>query len=159
MKKHYLYLFLLFFMFGCNKADIIAEQELSQDSGVILRSGSLEYTFFQNVESFTESSGDNFIEGEIYCSQETVGVFQLGCQLAPGATYLLWTPSGVYSSSTPGSSLKTITTVLRPGINHFSLSVRFSGPNQNGMARLVITSIGGSLLGEGYVDLVAQGHS
>ncbi|MDI5899574.1 hypothetical protein [Flavobacterium yafengii] len=174
MKKKLITLLLFsFFIFSCNNDDI-AEHELSSNHASTLKSknikpytstlksSTLQYSLFQNIQRY-DGGSEVGVNGEIYCSEATVATFQFGYQGNVSTKYELRMPSSPLITSASGRSVRTYTINLQPGINTFSLTVKFSVTTtspQYANARLSLISIDNdtSLDAEGYVDLVADGY-
>jgi hypothetical protein len=168
MKKRIFSLFLLLiFVFSCNSDDVLdstvssaQESNNAQHRVSTRKSGSLQYSLFQNVQQYNLTDAA-YATGEIYCSEATVAVMEFGYQGSPASKYEVRIPGVPLITAASGKSYRTLTVNLYPGINTFSTWVLFSGPDQSANIRLNLVSIGGdvALAADGYIDLVAEGHS
>lgn len=166
-KRIFSLVLLLFFVFSCNSDDALestissAQESNNVEHYVSTRkSSSLQYSLFQNVEQYNLTSA-SYAQGEIYCSEAAVAIIEFGYQGSPASKYEIRMPGSPTITAASGKSFRTLTVNLSPGINTFSVWVLFSGPAQSANLRLNLVSIGGdvTLDAEGYIDLVAQGHS
>ena len=110
----------------------------------------------------TLSNGDNSISGQIYCTEEAEYTFIFAFEGTNGCHYEAGIGTNVRIYPNNGGSFRTITTVLKPGAHDCFVDVKFTGSDQQGYGRLVITKINNVPLNmayEGSVDLVASGHS
>ena len=171
MKKLLCLLSLSLLIFSCVNEEI-SEQPLSSNQASTSQSGakkstaltakssSIQYSLFQVTQEFN-SGTEAVIVGEIYCSQAVEAKFQFGYHGNVPTKYEVRMPGVPLITSAFGPSNRTITTQLLPGINTFSVTVKFSGPNQYANAKLSLLSINNdtSLNAEGDIDLTAQGYS
>lgn len=117
-------------------------------------------TLFTNVEKYEYDSGEQIIEGDIYCPEDTEYTVIFACQGTDGFAYdarfgnLHFYPSN-------GGKFREVTTTLRAGTHHCCVGVQFSGPDQNADVRMVIKKINGSQAGsfDGVNDLVIHAVS
>jgi hypothetical protein len=163
--KTYYFAFLCFTVLisGCSRSsDDDQEQIITLDLQTSTSNNQVNTnTLFQNTDFYTSPSGDNYISGEIYSSEEAEYTFIFAYQGDPGVYYASLGALAPTIRPNNGGNFRTFTITLQPGVNYFSVGVSFSGENQTAMARLVIDKINGrNLYNEpGYVDLVASGQS
>ena len=157
-KRSYIFLSLLLAMSACDNSIT-----MDSESNIMTRSVIKDFTYFNNIETITSETGDCWISGDIYCSREATYTFIFSGEATGNVGY---EPSIVTSPMLRpdnGSNFRTITRVLKPGINHCYVHLLFTGPDQQGYARLIITQINNNPLSSEYtgesVDLVASGYS
>lgn len=159
MNKLYYILFSLLLTVSACDNSIIMESE----PNIMTRSIIRDFTYFNNLETIISETGDCWISGDIYCAREATYTFifafeatgSVGYEASIGATPMIRPDNG--------SNFRTITRVLKPGINHCYVRTIFTGPNQQAYARLIVTKINNDPLSNEYVgdsvDLVASGYS
>lgn len=120
-----------------------------------------ELSYFKDVESYTDSgSGEVYICGNIYCTEEAEYSFIFSFQGNGGSSYEARIGNGPIIRPDNGGPFREFKMKLSPGVHKCSVQIYFTNCDQSADARLVIRGINGSMpVGEGSGDLVAQGFS
>lgn len=156
-KLLYTFFILLLAMSACDNSEIV-----DSNPNLMTRSGVESFSLFKDIDSYTNIDGSNYISGKIYCTEKAEYTFTFAFEGTNGSRYEagVGTKFSIYPYQ--GSSFRTISAVLEPGVHYCFVTVKFSGSDQHASARLVITKINNEPLNkgyEGYVDLVAGGYS
>lgn len=156
-KLYYIFFSLLLTLFACDNGVI-----MSSDSDITTRSSVNSFSLFKDIKTYTLSNGDNSISGQIYCTEEAEYTFIFTFDGTNGCHYEAGIGTNIRIYPNNGGSFRTITTVLKPGVHNCFVDIKFTGSDQQGNGRLVITKINNVPLNmayEGSVDLVASGSS
>ncbi|MDY3265954.1 MAG: hypothetical protein SOX26_00135 [Phocaeicola sp.] len=154
--RFYFIVFCLLLMTSCSNSNLVDE---ILDSGVQTRAIDMA-SYFQDIESTTFPNGEVYIKGYINCTEETEYSFTFAFQGNYGSSYEASIGTACKIYPTNGENFRELKVKLAPGKHLCDVHIYFSSCEQSAYARLVISSINGSLpAGDGYVDLVAQGIS
>lgn len=159
MNKLFYTLFILLLAFPACDNSVISDSE----PGIMTRSIITDFTYFNNLETITSETGNCWIKGDIYCSREATYTFIFAFEAIGNVGYEAAIGISPKIRNDNGSNFRTITRVLKPGINNCYIHLMFTGVDQQAYARLVITKINNDPLSNQYtgesVDLVASGYS
>lgn len=121
-----------------------------------------ELSYFKDVESYTDSgSGEVYICGNIYCTEEAEYSFIFSFQGSEGSSYAATVGNVAFIRPDNGGNFREFKVKLKPGIHKCDVCIYFTDHEQSADARLVIKGINGSSAGSGagFSDLVACGTS
>lgn len=124
-KRSYIFLSLLSAMSACDNSIT-----MDSESNIMTRSVIKDFTYFNNIETITSETGDCWISGDIYCSREATYTFIFAFEATENVGYEASIGTSPMIRPDNGSNFRTITRVLKPGINHCYVHLLFTGSYQ-----------------------------